>query len=405
MHDVTRPVAEPGSSAEFPPAWLCVEPEAPSWKGARSLVKSMPARLETLFTALFSFGWKQVDETDGWKQVDETDVIDWARSRKDVGEAFKKSWDWNAYFADGLNSPDEWAAKFPDLTLNSSQPLISPFKRFKKFDRAATFGAALHRAAIIVSHLLGAFAVFAAVAGHLDLWVSEGAWSLIELFCLASIASIIFAIRHLRLQDRWMRRRAKAECLRVKIMLTAIGAETAKTGAGPGEAPMSSVTTNDFVIQALTWTTQIIQDQVTYHETNEKKLDCMEGRIRLMVYACFVGACLAVMCHFISEWQPILLFTAALPALAAALNGIGERLNLVHRASESKTVVSELKKVDSKLSKVKTAIDGLIKNQQTIPDEYLAVIRCLAKKAGAAMMQENERWHALLSRQRDAIPG
>jgi hypothetical protein len=399
MHDVTRPVAEPGSSAEFPPAWLCVEPEAPSWKGARSLVKSMPARLEKLFTELFWFGWKREEKTL---------VRDWARSRKDVGKAFKR-WKWGAYFAYGLKSPDEWAAEFPALTRDSNQPLISLFKQFEMFDCAATFGAALHRAAIIVSHLLGAFAVFAAVAGHLNLWVSEGAWSLIELFCLASIASLIYAIKphgpqREGLQNHWMRCRAEAERLRVLIMLTAIGAETAKTGAGPGEAPMSSVTTNEFVKQATTWTTRIIQDQVTYHKDNEKKLDCMEGRIKFMVYACFVGACIAVMCHFIVEWQPILLFTAALPALAAALNGIGERLNLVHRASESETVVSELGKVVSELNKVEAAIDKLIENQQTIPDKYLAVIRCLTKKAETAMMQENMRWHALLSRQRDAIP-
>jgi hypothetical protein len=398
MHDVAQSVAKRGSPAEDPPAWLCVEPETSSWKGARSFVKSVPARLEKLFTELFSFGWKHAAGSD------KSHVRDWERSRKDVRKAFEKDWNWNAHFAGDLKSPTECFAMLPAYTCGPSHPLISLFKQFKKFDCAATFGAALQRAAIIVSHLLGAFAVFAAVAGHLDLWVSEGAWSLIELFCLASIASLIFAIKHYHLQDQWMRCRAEAERLRVQIMLTAIGAETAKTGAGPGEAPMSSVTTNDFVIQALTWTTQIIQDQVTYHETNEKKLDCMEGRIRLMVYACFVGACLAVMCHFIGEWQPILLFTAALPALAAALNGIGERLNLVHRASESKTVVSELKKVDSKLSKVKTAIDDLIENQQTIPDKYLAVIRCLAKEAEAAMMQENVRWHALLSRQRDAIP-
>ena len=199
-------------------------------------------------------------------------------------------------------------------------------------------------------------------------------------------------------------------------------------------------------IQAKKWLDLIVNDQATYHENNAKTLEIIEERLHGLAAATFFLAIAAVLVHLLEEvvspaalcsgfgvaaalfvlWQhrarllerpatrltgvlvrlglvglgagllaslahghALLLVTAAGPALAAALHGIGVRLGLAHRAAESHDVLAQLRPLLAALN------DGA-------PE--LAKVRRLTRQAADAMTEENQRWHGLLRRQRDILP-
>ena len=199
------------------------------------------------------------------------------------------------------------------------------------------------------------------------------------------------------------------------------------------------------VTEAKTWLELIVRDQFNYHEANTHKLEVIEERLHGLAAATFFLAIGAVLVHLLEGmvspsalcgsfgvvaalwllWRhrarllerqasrligvlvrvglvglgagllaslahrhALLLVTAAGPALAAALHGIGVRLGLAHRAAESHDVLGRLRPL---LAAIKDAPE-------------LAEVRRLAHQAAGAMTEENQRWHGLLRRQRDILP-
>ena len=198
--------------------------------------------------------------------------------------------------------------------------------------------------------------------------------------------------------------------------------------------------------QATAWLRLIVRDQFNYHEANTKTLEVIEERLHGLAAATFFLAIGAVLVHLLEEvvspvvlcsgfgvvaallilWRhrarllerpalrltgvlvrlglvglgagllaglahghALLLVTAAGPALAAALHGIGVRLGLANRAAESHDVLNQL---------------GPLLEALEDDAKELGEVRDLARQAAGAMTEENQRWHGLLRRQRDILP-
>jgi len=147
--------------------------------------------------------------------------------------------------------------------------------------------------------------------------------------------------------------------------------------------------------KAAEWLQLILGDQIQYHRNNHAKLEQAEWGLRFITTLIFGLAVYAVVQHFWSNSEMLILATAALPALAAAVHGTGTRLGIVHRVALSDEVGQELAKIDADLTKV-------AKLPPT--DEAWGIVRRLAFRAAEAMGRENSSWHGLVRRYRDDLP-
>src|SRR5262249_11121436 len=95
-----------------------------------------------------------------------------------------------------------------------------------------------------------------------------------------------------------------------------------------------------------------------------------------------------------STW--LLLFTAAGPAIAAALHGAGTRLGIVHRAALSKEMEREL-------TPIKDSLESFLTKPSDTPEAWRGARR-LGDEAANAMGRETSSWHGLVRRYRDELP-
>ena len=389
-----------------------LDPDAPLRR--RTFGRSTCGRVEQFLIELFAFNWR------GWAKggVGES----WKRLRR----CFGRGWGPRAYFA-----PSGWEELEPDRTVQASSPILSCFNRL---DCSALYGAYIHRDLVSLEHIGAAFAVFAAVAGHIDLgmtplrelgweWLSVHIWGIVELIVLVLVAGMVFVARQTELQDRWTACRLGAEQLRIALMsmpLLVLPAALATADTPPPPEGHGRRKESQYGFQALAqvkrvvrdhglprvdpaltpaqaakWVRLIVGDQIGYHRNNHAKLDHAEFGLRVVTQLIFALAVVAVVAHFWSDSRLLILATAALPAFAAAVHGTGTRLGIVHRAALSGEMEQSLAKIDDDLAKVATV---------TPPDEAWSVLRRLAFEAAEAMGRENTSWHGLVRRYRDDLP-
>jgi hypothetical protein len=235
--------------------------------------------------------------------------------------------------------------------------------------------------------------------------------------------AMVLLVRHSWLQDRWTACRFGAEQLRIARMslpLLVLPPALATKDTPPSAEEDNRET--EFEFQALTlikrivreqgvprldpdltpqqaaqWLDLIVSDQITYHRRNERKLEYAEIRLRLATQTIFGIAMLAVLIHlFVNmhlHW--LLVFTAAGPAFATALQGTITRLGIVHRAALSVEAAKALGEVHADLQALMRAP----------PPVALAwsEVRRLAYSASTAMGRENTSWHGLVRRYRDDL--
>jgi hypothetical protein len=349
-----------------------------------------------------------------------------AESRKRLGKCFTTGWHPRPYFA-----PDAWRDFTPDPSIDEKSKISVCFD---ELDRSALHGSYIHRDFAWLEHLGAAFAVVAAVSGHLlQSRVLFGiplgqAFGFVELATLIVVGMLVFIARYAHLQDRWTACRLGAEQLRITrmslplLVLPSALATSDKPQPASGDkskerdfgfAAMAQVkrAVRDQGLprpiagfspaQAAAWIHLIVRDQIEYHRRNCQKLEHAERRLHSLTKWIFVSAVIAVLVHLVllylkmqQEW--LLLFTAATPAVAAALHGTGTRLGIVHRAALS-----------SEMDRQLTNIDGeLVALMRPAPDETAAwrEVRHLTFEAAKAMGQENTSWHSLVRRYRDDLP-
>src|SRR6185437_791982 len=246
-------------------------------------------------------------------------------------------------------------------------------------------------------------------------------WGVLELITLIAVAGMVLSVRYSWLQDRWTACRFGAEQLRIARMslpLLVLPPALATKDTPPTEADDDKEA--EFEYQALKlikrivrehglprldpgltpekaaeWLDLIVENQITYHHRNERKLELAERRLRFGTQALFIIAIVAVVAHFLVDAHWLLLFTAAGPAFAAALQGTTTRLGIVHRAALSVEAVESLAEVHDDLQ-------ALMKSPLPTPQAW-SEVRRLAYRASTAMGRENTSWHGLVRRYRDDL--
>jgi len=274
-------------------------------------------------------------------------------------------------------------------------------------------------------HLGAAAAVFFAVAGKVfehQVWFE---WA--ELGILVLVAVLVLFARLTHLQDRWTACRLGAEQLRIARMAlplfvlppALVTSDKPEPGFGDEETKfqflaltqmkraireqgLPQVETNPrapcylTARLARTWVQVIVSNQVVYHHRNHRLLHHAERHLHLFTQIAFGLAIAAVVTHFWVESDLLLLVTAAGPAFAAALHGVGTRLGLVHRVALSR-------EMERSLQGTGRALRALGRNPRS-DDPTWREIRRLTLKAASDMGQENISWHGLVRRYRDDLP-
>jgi hypothetical protein len=379
-----------------------LDPESPGSSGLRGV----SGRLEQSLLEALAFAWS------GWHRAG------CAESFKRLRKCVTPGWRTVPYFA-----PDNWPDWSPDqAALDASARIVAAFE---EMDRSAVHGSYFHRDITWLTHFGAAFAVFAAVAGFVFRNYAV-LWGVLEIATLAAVASAVYRTRTSGLQDRWTACRFAAEQLRIaRMSLPLFVLPPALATAPPNEqghsqdqlefralAEVKRAVRDQSLPQlhpdfspkwAAAWLHLIVSDQLEYHRRNHRKLDHAEERLRGLTQFIFAIAVVAVLAHLIElspylhrhdDW--LLLFTAAGPALAAALHGAGTRLGIVHRAALSKEMEREL-------TTIKTSLESLLKEPSGTRTDW-SEVRRLAYEAANAMGRENTSWHGLVRRYRDELP-
>jgi hypothetical protein len=366
-----------------------LDPKQPGW---RSWGSSFFGRIEKAITELLAFEYREKGRAESGRQLKKCVSLNWRPQ---------------PYFA-----PDEWKSLAPDqMAVDPSSTVVACFEAM---DRSAVHGSRVHRDLIWIAYLLAASAVLAAVAG--EIWKGWAIfWGVTELVALVSVLGLIFWARRSALQDRWTACRLGAEQLRIArmslpllVLPPALATTVAKSQGSLALEEVKRVLRDHGLPRlagpirrsdAAKWLHCIVADQIAYHHRNHHLLDHAEKRLNVATSTLFFVALAAVIYHFISHKDWLLLLTAAGPAFAAALHGAGTRLGIVHRAALSQEMEQELRQVDATLTE-------LIADNHPDPDpaKPLAEVRHLAFRAATAMGSENISWHGLVRRYRDILP-
>nr|WP_294524520.1 hypothetical protein [uncultured Rhodopila sp.] len=360
-------------------------------------LRCLPGRPEQFLLELFAFNWKG-RRHDGF-----------AESKRKLRKCFSfKNWKNESYFA-----PGNWKDVVTDRAAqDSSQPIVAGFDRL---DRSALFGSRIHRDFAWIAYLAAAFAVLFAVLGSIESAriFPEKFWSGAELTALLVILAITGISRLSRLRDRWTACRFGAEQLRIArmclpLMVVPAALCTDDSVPRPTESQRALARVKRVVrdqglpdlrtrepLEAAHWLDLIGSDQTNYHLENHEKLECAERRMVWLTGFLFAVALGVVGWHFSypdSEGRYSLIWTAAMPAFAAAMHGVTTRLGFVHRIQLSLEAEVELTPIRDDL---KALITG------GAPDWSL--VRDLAKRAADAMARETTSWHSQVRRQQDDL--
>jgi hypothetical protein len=402
--ELAKPLIAPGEAVPpLPPLFDIIHRLDPNRPGVHSLGHCGFGRLEQGLGELFAFDW-----LGGRKGI--------ADSCKRLRKCLGAKWHPNPYFA-----PDKWRELEPDKRGGDENAEMVVL--FDELDRSALYGSYIHRDFLWIEHFGAAFAVATAVSGHLS--GAPGKWGGVELITLAVVAGLVIFSRVTRLQDRWTACRLGAEQLRIaRLSLPLLVLPSALATADKPETTHHRGNEPDFgfmalaqvkrairdhglpqlvegfsLARALAWVRLIVRDQIDYHKKNHHKLHRAEDRLRRFAIAIFVAAFFAVILHFHfknADW--LLLVTAAGPAFAAALHGVGTRLGIVHRAALSREVERQLTKIDNDLDEL-----GKAAGHSVDEAEAWAQVRRLTFQAAEAMGRENTSWHGLVRRYRDDL--
>jgi hypothetical protein len=138
----------------------------------------------------------------------------------------------------------------------------------------------------------------------------------------------------------------------------------------------------------------IVSEQLSYHERNHHRLHAVEHKIHNFSLTLFASTAISVVAHFFIHASWLLIFTAFLPALAAAMHGLSTKLEIGRLAAQSKQTLSELRVVAR-------AIDEATEHSGW--SGWLR-LRELTLEAARIMSDENGQWRQLIRHQGTEIP-
>lgn len=143
----------------------------------------------------------------------------------------------------------------------------------------------------------------------------------------------------------------------------------------------------------------LVDDQLDYHKNNATKLHTLHHRMHKVSMALFIMTVIAVIAHFFVYASWLLIFTAAFPALAAAMHGILTKLELSKIHNQSHQLVHQLENLSAVLQK---DLDNKWFERERV--ENFVYVRALYEQATRLMSQEAEQWQDLIASQEPELP-
>ena len=302
-------------------------------------------------------------------------------------------------------------------------------ERFTWSDQLANVTAGYHRDVTWLLYSLSTLAVFSAVAGvielgHLPSWF----WPITELVSIIAILLSYGLSARLNLHGKWLFHRFIAEQLRYTRLglplltfqepllapfrkvsgdksaarISLISAETwlfkrSVVASGLPHLVNNSVYQPDKICKFLNvYVGGVINDQHKYHHDTYKTLHKLEHRLHGLTKWAFVSTGIAVLGHFVIHAQWLLIFTAALPAFAAAIHGI-ITMNEMGRVSHlSKHTYQQLEHLAESMARL---------DQLNLDDaRYFVQLRNITHESASVMSNVNRQWQDLIEFQSTSLP-
>lgn len=319
----------------------------------------------------------------------------------------------------------------------ASQGLISPTpvldSQFDRADIAATIAAGKHRSSAWISFIASTMAVFAAIAGAINLWVGDhGAfWAVLELTLIALVVGLLWRAKDQQWHGTWIGNRFIAEQLRYTRMGLPLLALTKSLlepslyvipgGVGgpkigilsrdlrvfqhsvtrlglpvpPGDR-LYIAATAESLPRLRDYVFSVVEDQIGYHEQNHHEQHVTQHVLHTfsLVLFCLTGA--AVVGHFFLHASWLLIFTAFLPALAAGIHGLTTTLEISRVAVQSKATAESLRHLSE-------AIKASLPEELSTWRQWVQ-LRHLTLLAEEIMSDENSQWQKLVTHQKPKLP-
>ena len=313
----------------------------------------------------------------------------------------------------------------------ASTPVLD--EQFDRADVAASISAGKHRSAAWISSLASTTAVFAAVAGAINLWSSlHGAfWALLELGLVALVVSVLWRAKNMQWHRKWIGNRFVAEQLRytrmglpllavtkslsepslcvlpgtngqaslavlsedlrlVQQTIVRMGLPSASTGS------VYIASDSDMLPKLRDYVLAVVRDQVAYHHRvhdEQHKVDHILHQLSLVLFTLTVAA---IGGHFLLHADWLLIFTAFFPALAAGIHGLTTTLEISRLADQSKTTAEHLHELSEAIKNVLNADQSPWKNWLQL--------RYLTLRSAEIMSDENSQWQKLVTHQKPKLP-
>lgn len=305
--------------------------------------------------------------------------------------------------------------------------------QFDKADVAATFAAGKHRSSAWVSAILATMAVFAAVAGAIQLWVGDhsAVWSVLELVLISLVITLLWQAKDQKWHSNWTGNRFVAEQLRYTRMglpllavakslhqasstvsadrnggvrleplsedLRVLQQTVARMGlpADPSGGPyIAAAAANLHKLRDCVHS--VVCDQIAYHEHTHHEHH-VTGHVlhtfSLLLF-CLTGA--AVIGHFFLHASWLLICTAFFPALAAGIHGLSTTLEISRVADQSKATAESLRHL-------RDAISIVLTSTASTWHQWLQ-LRHLTLLSSEIMSDENAHWQKLVTHQKPNLP-
>lgn len=320
---------------------------------------------------------------------------------------------------------------------DASEGIVAPTpvldEQFDRADVAASISAGKHRSAAWVSSLASTTAVFAAVAGAINLWSSpHGAfWALLELGLVALVVSVLWRAKNMQWHRTWIGNRFVAEQLRYTRMglpLLAVTKSLSESSLcvlpGANGQPSLAVLSEDLRLVQQTivrmglpsaskggvyvasasemlpslrdYVLAVVRDQVAYHHRihdEQHKVDHILHQLSLVLFCLTVAA---IGGHFLLHAAWLLIFTAFFPALAAGIHGLTTTLEISRLADQSKATAQHLHELSEAIKNVLTTSQSPWKNWLQL--------RHLTLRSAEIMSDENSQWQKLVTHQKPKLP-
>jgi hypothetical protein len=330
-------------------------------------------------------------------------------------------------------SPSWYGVNAADHLVEAGCHIEEPIQLWDRFtwsDQLANIAAGFHRDVTWCLYLLSSFAVFSAVAGVIQLGTfPDWFWPVTELIAISVLLISYTMASRLNLHGKWLFHRFIAEQIRYtrlglplltfqapllaplrntvvdkngKVQFKLMSAETwlfkrAVVASGLPHLAHDSVYQPDKICHQLRdYVVEVIKNQCSYHQKTHKTLHAIEHRLHWLTKLAFVMTGLAVIGHFVIHAQWLLIFTAAMPALAAAIHGI-VTMNEMGRVSQmSSHTHHQLNHLLESISR----LDALHFDDA----RFFIQLRNITHESASVMSNVNRQWQDLIEHQATSLP-